>query len=488
MVTRIEKPLLEDQLFDIRFQLRLELARKCAAEGDILGWGKAVFPEKFELPFCFKLHNHFVAIRDEPFTNTEAPRNHSKTTIKCFLIPIFQALEEPKKFRHYLNVQATDRKALAVNTAIKLELQTNPYIIALYGNQVGERWTDQQFVTTKGVVFTCVGAGQSIRGINYRNVRPDYIIVDDLYNEEHINNPDATIKLNEWFWGSLYPARAKTRRCSVHVQGTAINNEDILAQLAKQPGVRSETFKAIEDWDNQVVLWPELNTFESLQRDRTLMGTIIFMREMQNERRDDATSIIKRAYLQNWEYDPSELRLRLERERGQFFIVAVELGNDPSIGKDSESDANAVAVMIKTGRSDGTGNEWWIEELHNGRLSLEKRIGLLVEIEKRLTGERRITKVKIEAIAGFDDYAQTVISRTNLPVDRISWVKDKISTLESKSHYFENGKIHLNKQIEAKLKDMLLYQLTTNHPKHDDLRDAVLLPLDDQSALWSWVK
>ena len=66
-------------------------------------------------------------------------------------------------------------------------------------------------------------------------------------------------------------------------------------------------------------------------------------------------------------------------------------------------------------------------------------------------------------------------------------LRDKIANLENKSHFFENGKVKINKYIDPKLKDMLCYQLTTNFPKHDDLRDAVLLCLDDESGLWNFV-
>ena len=434
------------------------------------------------------MHGYFVDIRAEPFTNTEAPRNHAKTTIKCFLIPLFQALEEPETFRHYLNVQATDDKAHAINLAIMTEIESNQLLRAMYGDMVGPKWTVSQFVLSNGVIFTAKGAGKSIRGINYNNVRPDYILVDDLYDEEDINNPESTIKKGKWFWGTLFLARAKSRRCCVHVQGTAINKEDLLEELKKKKRWKSRTFKAIEDEDNKVVLWVELNTYESLQADRLDMGSVIFMREMQNERRDDSESIIKMAYLQDWEYDPAELRLRLLKEAGSFFIAAVEIGNDPSIGKESESDANAVALLIRTGRSDGSGNHWWIEELHNERRSLDKRVELLKEIAARQPPDRAVTKIYIEAIAGFDDYAEVVIQRTNLPVHRVSWVKDKITTLENKSHYFENGKIHLNRNIDPKMKEILVHQLTTNHPKHDDLRDAVLLPLDDNSAMWNFIQ
>lgn len=99
----------------------------------------------------------------------------------------------------------------------------------------------------------------------------------------------------------------------------------------------------------------------------------------------------------------------------------------------------------------------------------------------------KVTQANIEGIAGFKDFVAEVRRRTNLPVREIDWVKDKITNLENKSHYFENGKVKLNKHIDPKLKDVLKYQLTTNHPQHDDLRDAVLLCLEDGSGLWNFV-
>lgn len=285
--------------YEIWRQMRLEYARRAAKAKDILGWGKALFPDKFYLPYCQTLHGYFVDIRLDAFTDTEAPRNTAKTAIKCNLIPTFQALEEPNLFRHYLNVQATQTKALAVNTSIKVELESNELLRMLYGDPIGARWTDQQFVTSKGVIFTAIGAGQSVRGLNYLNIRPDYLIIDDLYDEDHIHNVQATLKMNDWFWGSLYPARARSRRCAVHLQGTAINDHDLLEKLKKRSGVKCRTFKSIVDYGRREVLWPELASFEKLQADAVLMGPDIFAREMQNERRDEKTSILKKKY---WRY------------------------------------------------------------------------------------------------------------------------------------------------------------------------------------------
>lgn len=287
----------QDELFETERQARIAFAKRAAQRKDILAWGEALFPEKFTMPFCMELHGYFVEIRLDEFTNTEAPRYHSKTTIKCFLIPIFQALEEPESYRHYLNVQATDEKALEVNRSIKLELESNDLLIEMYGDQEGPRWTDQRFVLKKGVVFSAIGAGKSIRGINYRNIRPDYVIVDDLYDEDEIYSPNATQKKTNWFWSSLYQARSKSRKTSLHVQGTAINKEDLLEDLKKRPGIKSKSFAAVKDWDKGTILWPtEQNTFEKLKVDQVRMGPVIFAREMQNERMDETTTILKRTY------------------------------------------------------------------------------------------------------------------------------------------------------------------------------------------------
>ena len=472
----------------LNFDARVEAAKYFAKQKDVLRWGWILFPEKFPLPFCKPLHTHLIKTRMKEFSCTEAPRNHSKTTIECFLIPIFQALEEPHIFKHYLNVQATGDKALDINRSIKFEFEMNETIKAIYGDQMGnDRWTEGQFVTKNGVVFSAIGAGQSIRGLNYRNIRPDYIIVDDLYDEEDIENLESTRKKTRWFWGSLYPARAKSRRCSIHVQGTAINSKDILEELKTKERWNSRTFSA-ED-GNGNVLWPELNTLESLEADKIDMGLIIYNREMMNIRRDDAESIIKQAYLAQWEFDPVDLYHELAIGKTRI-LNAVIIGNDPSIGKESEkkSDFTGTSLIYETRWADGSGGtEYWIMGLWNEKISLVKRIEQLEQIAGAQPKGFEVTRVNIEAIAGFNDYAEEVIRKTNLPVNRIDWVKDKITTLVNKSKFFENGKVHLNRGIDKTLKDMLCFQLTVNKPDHDDLRDGVLLAIDSQTVNWSFV-
>lgn len=463
--------------------LAVDLVKRYEREGDILNWGQILFPHKFPLPFCLDMHGYFVEIQDEELSDTEAPRGRAKTTIKCFLIPLFKALTQPQKYRHYLNVQSTEDKALAVNRSLKHELENNELLREVYGDQVGrERWTDGQFVLPSGVIFTAIGAGQSIRGINFNNIRPDYIIVDDLYDLADIENPVATEQKNKWFWSDLYPARAQDRFSSVHVQGTAINKSDLLEELKGKPGVKYKSFRTVIDWDKKIVLWPELKNFDAVMAEKAKMPSVVWYREYQNERRDEANAIVKRAWIK--EYDPAELWKKLDKH---YSITAVKLGVDPSIGKKLENDFTGIALVLEARHNDGDGCDYYIEAVWNEQISLNDRVLLLQQIRDSRPPLYPLSRVRIESIAGFKDFTSEVIRRTNLPVDEVDKVPDKIANLVNKSHFFENGKVYVNKFIEAELKEELIYQLTTNHPRHDDVRDAVLLCLEDGGGVWNFV-
>lgn len=465
---------------------RVKILREAAARKDILAWGKAAMPNAYHRGFCQELHGYFVEIRHATLTCTEAPRDHAKTSIKSILITMFQALEEPKMFDYYLNVQGTEKKALAVNLAIKLEIEQNEVLKAAYGDQVGrDKWTDALFVLKNGVAFQAASTGQSLRGTMYRMRRPNYCVLDDIYDDDDIHNVEQTIKKNEWVWSTLYPMMAEDRSSCLHVQGTAINDVDILKELgekAKDPeaGVKYRSFSAINDTD-QTALWPELKTYAQRCSQRALMPSVIFAREYQNERRDESSAIVKASWLNGWEFDPATLRFDREHK-----IIMTQILVDPSIGKNSENDKTGMAVLIKTKRSDSKSHDYWITKLVNEHLSLDARILKMQDIIDTQPSGWRIGKARVEAVAGFKDFASEARRRIQgVGVEEVDVVKDKISVLESKSWHFENKKVHISLAIPKPLRDELFHQLTTNHPPHDDLRDALLLGLDATGAsMW----
>lgn len=457
----------------------------------MLRWGSLLFPHKFPLAFC-PLHHHMAAHRLDDLFALEAPRNHSKTTVECFLNKIFAALEEPEIFQYHLNVQATEEKAHAVNRAIMDELENNADLRDLYEYRPGKLWTISRFVlmVRKGdrwheVVFGCASVGQSIRGIMHNNLRPDSITLDDLYNEDDINNIESTLKKTNWFWSTLYPARAKHKRNRVAAIGTAANDEDLLKSLETKERWNHKRYAAVLDFDKKTVLWPELNTFDSLMADLEDMPSTIWYREMQNERRDDSESIVKNAWLKEWAFDPSDLRLNVGVNSD--VVEEVLLGVDPSIGKKLTSDFTGIALVWKVTRHDESKSKYYIMGLWERRLSTDGRIKLIETIAEDQDPERPLSDVRIEAVAGFGDFPDEVIRRTSLPVTPVPHVPDKITNLENKSHYFERKRVFISRHISKDIRKKLEQQLTINKPRHDDVRDGLLLCLDDESGMWRHV-
>lgn len=445
---------------------------------NILAWGKYYFPDKFTLPFCYELHNYFIDIKDEQQTVTYAPRGYAKTTIKCFLIPIYLALNYPNKYKFYFNIQATATMALAVNRDIQEELENNEKLIKDYGYQVGEKWTEKKFILRNGVIFACAGAGESIRGIQEQNKRPDYIIIDDLYSEEDIHNPKLIQKKNNWFWATVYKCVSKDNKFCIHIQGTAIHSIDLISKLKDKNGWKYKKFQAIKDYDKKEVLWKEADSFDKLVKDKISMGTIIFNREMQNEPRSDETSIIKETWIKYYDILPpfeEDLKKSIKEYNKKIpddveYIIGITGACDPSLGRTEFSDFTAISCIFIS----NFGN-YYIHEIINSRSSINER----KEILQRLHNKYNFHIFKIEAIAGFGDFAYMMKHNTNLPIKEITAVKDKISRLEMQGNKFENGKVLLNKNMNAEVMSEAIYQLINNEPEHDDIRDSIILGLED---------
>ena len=84
----------------------------------------------------------------------------------------------------------------------------------------------------------------------------------------------------------------------------------------------------------------------------------------------------------------------------------------------------------------------------------------------------------IEAISGFKQLTQEVKRTKNIRLKEATTVKDKISRLEAQSFRFENGKVFINTEMDKKEFDNLVEQLINNYPVHDDVRDAVILGME----------
>jgi len=435
-------------------------------EQRILQWGKYYFADKFSSEFC-DLHEYLASIRKEQFTATFAPRGHAKTTILCFLIPIYQALVEPETYKHYIQVQSTATKAISVNIAIRHEIETNELLRRDYGDQVAsEKWTEKQFVLKNGIIFSAISAEESMRGVNYNNIRPDFFMVDDLFDEEDIRNMDSTNKKVDWFFSSLFPSKVlMSDMWCFHVTGTAINKNDLIHKLSKSKEVIFKKFKAIIDFDKKLTLW---KSFDKLMKEKDIIclgSSSIFLREYQNECRSDEDSIIKEHWIKFYDGVIPE----------DETVIETFLGVDPAIGIKTTNDPTGKALMNKTKNAN-----YYIHGVRNSRLTFDQNIKDIEVIHKRFPLSNK--GCRLEAISAFQAFGQELKRKTSVPVEMITSVKDKLTRLENQSGKFENGKVFINNNIPLKLKNELIEQLTNNDPTHDDIRDAVIIVLEEDAG------
>ncbi len=430
----------------------------------VLEWGKYYFPDKFEFPFCKELHEYLIEIMQDPFTCTLAPRGYAKTTIQCFLIPIFLALNYPRKFKHFLNVQATSSKARIVNLAIRHEIENNEGLRQDYGDLFSpEKWTERQFVLRNGVIFTALGSLESVRGINYKNIRPDYAIFDDIYDDDDAENIERIRKINNRFWRSFYSAMAKPvgqKLVCIRVQGTAMHRIDLLHELAEKTRWRHRKFQAVKDFKLKLVLWPEVETFELLMLKKEDMGSISFMRELQNEVRNDENAVISTEWIQGYDSIPEEET-----------IVWKRLCVDPAVKEREINDPTGIIGIAKTNYEN-----YYIFYANSLRISDDK----LKKLIKELFELYNFDLLKGEGISAFDWIWRDIRRSTNIPVKSITSVAGKLTRLIKKQHKFENFKVFISNDIPKKHRDDLIEQLTNNYPSHDDLRDATMLGLEEE--------
>ena len=154
-------------------------------------------------------------------------RGAAKSTNMDVFVPMWLMAQEHREINVMVLVGKSEDNAKTLLGDIQAELQYNQRYIHDFGEQynVGS-WEEGEFVTRSEVAFFARGRGQSPRGLRYRSHRPDYVIIDDLDDDELVESPDRVNKLFDWLrsalFGTLDGGRGRIK--SVHV--TRVNIYD----------------------------------------------------------------------------------------------------------------------------------------------------------------------------------------------------------------------------------------------------------------------
>ena len=163
---------------------------------------------------------------------------------------------------------------------IQAELQFNQRYIHDFGQQYNNgSWEDGEFVTKDGTAFFARGRGQSPRGLRYRSHRPDYIVIDDLDDDELCESPARVTRLTNWVKEALFGALDGGRGRFIMV-GNLIAKNSVLANIAATDGVH---VSQVNIWDkNGNVSWAAKWTPDEVKAIERFQGYRSFQKEYMN--------------------------------------------------------------------------------------------------------------------------------------------------------------------------------------------------------------
>lgn len=226
-------------------------------------FGKTIFPERFNLPFSSIHKTVFDALESgRQKIVIAAPRGFGKTTISNLLYPAKKILFRDKRF--IVPISNTATQATMQSENLKMELKSNTLVKSFFGNiQSDESFSKEMWVAfggsnseETGTVVMPRGAGQQIRGFNWRGFRPDLIIGDDIENPEDVKNAEIRKKTKEWFFADVMNSVDRSKNWQIVVVGTVLHEDSLLENLLNDPDWYSVRLEICDD--NYVSNWPDL--------------------------------------------------------------------------------------------------------------------------------------------------------------------------------------------------------------------------------------
>ena len=261
------------------------------------------------------------------------------------------------------------KQAYKISRACMDHLERNPRLREVFphllpGNPArnpNEVWSVPQW-TVAGRTLGINDPSVQALGIHgaIQGARLDLLLIDDPCDMENTSTQEQRDKSLEWFRASAFSRLSDGGRCWVFA--TTWHGEDFPHQLIAE-GWASRVDRAIvQEGDASALdgsvqvgmpLWPAWWSLERLEKTRKRLGTWEFERQMQNNPRDDATSLIKLEWLR------TGLRLSLDPAKCPILGVVPELrrippkcgvfiGVDLAFTKSRKSDETAFVVVLVT--------------------------------------------------------------------------------------------------------------------------------------------
>lgn len=443
--------------------------------------------------FCEYYFPHFLTLRDKatgevvrtvhnaPFHNQAArkvmetpnlkavfmwPRGHAKSTHFDIFMPLWLMLRPKRLINFMVVVGKSQDSANRLLGDIQAELEYNQRIIADFGQQKNlGLWTAGEFKTASGVKFLAVGRGQSPRGLREREARPDYIVIDDLDDDELCRNEKRVHDLTDWVKEALFGALDVGRGRFLMV-GNLISKTSVLANIAATRGVFVSKVQAVDK--NGEPVWKEKWTKEDAQEYRDFVGYRAWEKEMMHNPIVDGT--IFRA---DWiRYKP------MPSLRKYDMLVCY---TDPSFKSTTANDYKASRLWGKLGnelhlidcyvRQDTVGGMVrWLYDLYE---RTRDKVAILFFMEANFMQDVILDEFAVEG--NLRGYQLPIMPDKRKKPEKIQRI-EAVSPLWERGYVYYNEKLKDSPDMQVGIEQTLA--LERGSRVHDDAPDA------DEGAIW----
>ena len=395
------------------------------------------------------------------------PRGHAKSTYMDIIIPMWLMIQDKRMLNVMVLVGKSEDNACTLLGDLQAELQFNNRYIHDFGSKYNAGdWQDGHFVTSDGFAFFALGRGQSPRGLRYRSNRPDYIVIDDLDDDELCRNEKRVSDLTNWVKEALFGCFGAKGGRFIMV-GNLIAKNSVLQNMMDSEGVHVSKVNIVDGKGNPA--WPELWTPSKIKERQQFMGYRSFQKEYMNN-----------PILEGTVFKKGDIRFGKTLRLSQY--KALVCYTDPSFKSSATADYKAMALVGITDNG-----EYHILKVFAAQTTVTEMVRWHYDIYKMVRG---LPNVRFMMEANFmqdlllDEFKKEGAALgLQIPIIGDKRQKgDKFARIEAMQPLWERGLVVIDETIKdtpgvAVLTDQLL-SFQKGSRAHDDAPDAV------ESAIW----
>lgn len=404
---------------------------------------QAFFPDRFRRPFA-PIHEPIFQCIDSPCQHSVvvATRGIGKTSIIALAYLARQILFKQRRFIIYIT--SSFDKAQLRTEELKGELLTNPRIRALFPSikvsdpEIDIPFTKSYWVANNYTAVVPAGDDQNIRGMLFRNHRPDLIVLDDVEDKLTIFNENVRFKRRQWFFGDVLKAtEIGSTTCKILVADSAKHPDSVVANLLSIPTYEKAIVSVCDD--NYESLAPDFISTEKLREERDAADAVGMLHIWTMETMSKFIPISGAQSFDMATFVPYvEASKEFSDVKNRLISIVI---HDPSKSTDSGT-SHAATVGISCDLQEGV---IYVRGVVAGKLAPDAQIDEDIEMARQIDAKT----VAIE-ITGMSDWAKhPLVNRLNelrMPVQvlPINAVGDKNDRIRSLIPYHRYGYIKYN--------------------------------------------